>query len=184
MRSRKSKTLATLVVAGLAVAACGSDDDGADGSSSDATTADGSASDGATSDLEGTLRVLIHQNPPGVEFMTNFNDEFEAANPGVTIDMSVVNADDIPTVNQTRLNAGDIDVTTISMTGFANPVQPYMEGRRHAVLAAADRGRAGDGPDRPAVRPELRPGGDRRRLDRRLGLLRSISAARSTAACS
>ena len=40
--------------------------------------------------------------------------------------MSVVNADDIPTVNQTRLNAGDIDVTTISVTGFANPVQPYM----------------------------------------------------------
>ncbi len=128
MRSRKSKTLATLVVAGLAVAACGSDDDGADDSSADATTADGSTSDGASSDLDGTLRVLIHQNPPGVEFMENFNAEFEAANPGVSVDMSVVNADDIPTVNQTRLNAGDIDVTTISVTGFANPVQPYMEG--------------------------------------------------------
>ena len=126
MRSKKSRVATALVAFGLVVAACGSDDDGADDSSADATTGDGTAADGAASDLDGTLRVLIHQNPPGVEFMENFNDEFEAANPGVTIDMSVVNADDIPTVNQTRLNAGDIDVTTISVTGFANPVQPYM----------------------------------------------------------
>ena len=40
----------------------------------------------------------------------------------------MVNADDIPTINQTRLTAADIDVTTISVTGFANPVQPFMEG--------------------------------------------------------
>jgi raffinose/stachyose/melibiose transport system substrate-binding protein len=61
-----------------------------------------------------------------VEWVENFNAEFEAANPGVTIDMSVVNAADLATVNQTRLTAGDIDVTTITVTGFANPVQPYM----------------------------------------------------------
>lgn len=77
-------------------------------------------------ELEGTLSVLIHQNPSGVEFFDQFNAEFEAAHPGVSIDMSVVNAADIPTVNQTRLTANDIDVTTISVTGFANPVQPFM----------------------------------------------------------
>ncbi len=126
MRSRKSSIIPLLVVAGLAVAACGSDGDSADDSSTDDSSTDATTADGAASDLDGTLRVLIHQNPPGVEFMENFNSEFEAANPGVSIDMSVVNADDIPTVNQTRLNAGDIDVTTISVTGFANPVQPYM----------------------------------------------------------
>ena len=76
--------------------------------------------------LEGTLSVLIHQNPSGVDFIDQFNAEFEAAHPGVTIDLSVVNAADIPTVNQTRLTANDIDVTTISVTGFANPVQPFM----------------------------------------------------------
>ncbi len=126
MRSKKSRVATALVAFGLVVAACGSDDDGADDSSSDDSSTDATTADGAASDLDGTLRVLIHQNPPGVEFMENFNDEFEAANPGVSIDMSVVNADDIPTVNQTRLNANDIDVTTISVTGFANPVQPYM----------------------------------------------------------
>jgi raffinose/stachyose/melibiose transport system substrate-binding protein len=128
MRITRWTAAATALV--LVAAACGSDDDT---SSDDATAGDTTAEettdeDATTSDLEGTLRVLIHQNPPGVEFMENFNSEFEAANPGVTVDMSIVNADDIPTVNQTRLNAGDIDVTTISITGFANPVQPYMEG--------------------------------------------------------
>jgi len=93
----------------------------------DADDADADVTEAAAG-LEGTLRVLIHQNPPGVEFMENFNSEFEAANPGVTVDMAVVNADDIPTINQTRLNADDIDVTTISVTGFANAVQPFMAG--------------------------------------------------------
>jgi raffinose/stachyose/melibiose transport system substrate-binding protein len=105
---RVKRWTAALTALVLVAAACGSDDDtSSDEAATDATTAEGSTADGAaSSDLEGTLRVLIHQNPPGVEFMENFNSEFEAANPGVTIDLSVVNADDIPTVNQTRLNAG------------------------------------------------------------------------------
>ncbi|HSL75264.1 MAG TPA: hypothetical protein VK853_12385, partial [Ilumatobacteraceae bacterium] len=126
MRITRWTAAATALV--LVAAACGSDDDTSSDDASDAAADESTDEGSATSDLEGTLRVLIHQNPPGVEFMENFNDEFEAANPGVTIDMTIVNADDIPTVNQTRLNAGDIDVTTISITGFANPVQPYMEG--------------------------------------------------------
>lgn len=75
-----------------------------------------------------TLRVLVHQNPPMVEFMETFNDEFEAANPNISIDMAVVNADDLGVANQTRLSANDIDVTTITWQGFSNPVQPYMTG--------------------------------------------------------
>lgn len=71
-----------------------------------------------------TLRVLIHQNPPMVEFMEEFNERFEAANPNVTVDMSVVNASDLSTVTQTRLNANDIDV--IDIFGFSNAAQPYM----------------------------------------------------------
>jgi len=71
-----------------------------------------------------TLRVLIHQNPPMVEFMEAFNDKFEAEYPNVTVDMSVVNANDLSTVTQTRLTANDVDV--IDIFGFANPAQPYM----------------------------------------------------------
>jgi raffinose/stachyose/melibiose transport system substrate-binding protein len=71
-----------------------------------------------------TLRVLIHQNPPMVEFMQAFNDEFEAAYPNVTVDMSVVNTNDLSTVTQTRLSANDIDV--IDIFGFSNAAQPYM----------------------------------------------------------
>ena len=80
------------------------------------------------SGLEGTLRVLIHQNPAGVEFFESFNDEFEAANPGVAVDLSIVEADALATTNQTRLTAKDIDVTTISLTGFDKAVQDYMTG--------------------------------------------------------
>lgn len=76
-------------------------------------------------DEEVTLRVLVHQNPPMVEFMEAFNTKFEAANPGVTVDMSVVNANDLSTVTQTRLTANDVDV--VDIFGFANAAQPYMK---------------------------------------------------------
>lgn len=145
-----NKALPVLVTSALLLAACGGDDDssgdestddGTEQESSEETVAAGEdegtdegAGEGAdegedaAGELEGTLRVLIHQNPAGVEFFEAFNDEFEAANPGVTVDLRVVNADDIPTQNQTQLTANDIDVTTISITGFANPVQDYMTG--------------------------------------------------------
>ncbi len=72
-----------------------------------------------------TLRVLVHQNPPMVEFMEAFNQQFQERHPDIVIDMSVVNANDLNTVTQTRLSANDIDV--IDMFGFANAVQPYMK---------------------------------------------------------
>jgi raffinose/stachyose/melibiose transport system substrate-binding protein len=73
-----------------------------------------------------TLRVLIHQNPPMVEFIEQFNARFTEANPNIRIDLSVVNANDLATVTQTRLSAGDVDV--IDIFGFSNSVQPYMRG--------------------------------------------------------
>jgi raffinose/stachyose/melibiose transport system substrate-binding protein len=71
-----------------------------------------------------TLRVLIHQNPPMVEFMEMFNQQFQERHPNIVIDMSVVNANDLSIVTQTRLSANDIDV--IDIFGFSNAVQPYM----------------------------------------------------------
>ena len=141
MKHSRRKILPILVASALLAAACGGDDDdttGDDAATDDAATDDAATDDAATDDaatddaagdaagMEGTPRVLIHQNPSGVEFIENFNAEFEAANPGVTIDLRIVNADDIPTQNQTQLTANDIDITTISVTGFANPVQDYM----------------------------------------------------------
>ena len=72
-----------------------------------------------------TLKVLVHQNPPMVEFMNAFNEKFQANYPNVTVDMSVVNANDLSTVTQTRLTANDVDV--VDMFGFANAAQPYMK---------------------------------------------------------
>jgi raffinose/stachyose/melibiose transport system substrate-binding protein len=71
-----------------------------------------------------TLRVLVHQNPPMVEFMEMFNQQFQESHPDIVVDMSVVNAGDLSTVTQTRLSANDIDV--IDMFGFSNAAQPYM----------------------------------------------------------
>ena len=148
---KAKKWIAPVAVLALLAAACGGSDDDA-GSAADEPAAESSepaeepaaeepageepateepaaeepAAEEPAAELEGTLRVLIHQNPSGVEFFEQFNEEFEAANPGVSIDLSVVNADDLPTVNQTRLTASDIDVTTVSVTGFANPVQSFM----------------------------------------------------------
>lgn len=83
------------------------------------------ASEGGVCTADTTLTVLAHQNPPMVEFMTKFNDEFMARHPNVTVDMSVVNANDLSTVTQTRLTANDIDV--IDIFGFANAAEPYMK---------------------------------------------------------
>jgi raffinose/stachyose/melibiose transport system substrate-binding protein len=71
-----------------------------------------------------TLRVLTWQNPPTVEFVEGFIEKFEAAHPNITVDYSVVNANDLQTVTQTRLTANDIDV--VAMFGFSNAAQPYM----------------------------------------------------------
>ena len=71
-----------------------------------------------------TLRVLVHQNPPMVEFMESFNDQFEADNPHISVDMSIVEAGELSIATQTRLSADDIDV--IDIFGFSNAAQPYM----------------------------------------------------------
>jgi raffinose/stachyose/melibiose transport system substrate-binding protein len=76
--------------------------------------------------LSGTVRVLIHQNPPFVTFMEDFNKKFMAAHPGVTVDMAVVNANELMTNTQTRLTAQDLDV--LDIFAFSNAVQPYMKG--------------------------------------------------------
>ena len=79
----------------------------------------------APAGAKATLKVLVHQNPPMVEFMTSFNEKFQAKYPEITVDMSVVNANDLSTVTQTRLAANDVDV--VDMFGFANASQPYMK---------------------------------------------------------
>jgi len=72
-----------------------------------------------------TLRVLVHQNPPMTDFMTAFNTKFQAKYPNVTVDMAIVNANDLSTTTQTRLTANDVDV--IDLFGFANAAQSYMK---------------------------------------------------------
>jgi raffinose/stachyose/melibiose transport system substrate-binding protein len=63
--------------------------------------------------------------------LEQFNPAFEAANPGVTVDLSIVAPGDMPTVIQTRLTAADVDVIDYCVApcaGFSNAIQPYMSG--------------------------------------------------------
>ncbi|GAB4483222.1 MAG: extracellular solute-binding protein [Anaerolineales bacterium] len=110
--------LSLLVVAATLLAACGAPA---------APTAAPSGGDTAPAQPgeKVTLRVLVHQNPPMVTFMEEFNKKFQEAHPNITVDMSVVNANDLSTVSQTRLSANDIDV--LDIFGFANGAQPYMK---------------------------------------------------------
>ena len=111
MKSKKLLILRILLVLTLILTACSGDNGGDE-------------VDGEPEAEEVTLRVLVHQNPPMVEFVEAFNAEFEANHPNVTVDMSVVNANDLSTVTQTRLTANDVDV--VDMFAFTNAAQPYM----------------------------------------------------------
>jgi raffinose/stachyose/melibiose transport system substrate-binding protein len=123
------KFIVLMALASLAVTACGG---AAEPTAAPATPAPAASSDTGTPAtpaapaLSGSVRILIHQNPPLVDFMTAFNKTFEAANPGVTVDMAVVNANDLPTNVQTRLTAGDVDIVVPTLTGLSNPIQSYM----------------------------------------------------------
>lgn len=137
MSKQRRLVTAFLVVFALLVAACGGDDgattDTTSVGDSPATTAGGDTPDttAAAAGEDVTLRVVIHQNPAFTEYMEAFNADFEAANPGVTVDMSVVAPADMGTVIQTRLSANDIDVIDYCVApcaGFSNAIQPYMSG--------------------------------------------------------
>ncbi len=123
---RKWKVLPLLLAFGLVAAACGSDAEPDASADTTAVQATGADTDSGDELAETTLRVLVHQNPPMVEFIEAFNAEFEAANPNVTVDLSVVEAGDLSIATQTRLTAKDVDV--IDIFGFSNAVQPYMSG--------------------------------------------------------
>jgi raffinose/stachyose/melibiose transport system substrate-binding protein len=131
VKSKRWSALILVVVLGLVLAACGDDAESetTTTTSGDAATTTAAGGDGGTDvdlapDEDVTLRVLVHQNPPMVEFMEAFNAQYEASNPSVTVDMSVVPASELATVTNTRLSANDIDV--IDIFGFSNGVKDYM----------------------------------------------------------
>lgn len=112
MFNRRSVLISLSIALAMILAACGA-------AGPAAPAADAPAAEKVT------LRVLIHQNPPMVEFMNTFNEQFQAKYPNITVDMAIVNASELSTVMQTRLTANDIDV--IDMFGFSNQAQPYMQ---------------------------------------------------------
>jgi len=122
MRKAFLTSLVVLMILSMLLSACGTP-------AAQAPTQGASAGSDATqapaAEQKVTLKVLVHQNPPMVDFMTKFNDEFNARHPNITVDMSVVNANDLSTVTQTRLTANDVDV--VDMFGFANAAQSYMK---------------------------------------------------------
>ncbi len=125
MRNRRTQIVSLLLLLALVIAACGGDgsSDTTQGETDPGST-DTTAGESTAPGEDVTLRVLIHQNPPMVEFVEQFNAEFEAANPNITVDLAVVEAADLSTVTQTRLTANDVDV--IDIFGFSNPVEGYM----------------------------------------------------------
>jgi raffinose/stachyose/melibiose transport system substrate-binding protein len=120
MLQRRSLIASVLLILALLLAACGT--------STPAAPAAPTGQDSGAAAPAGervTLRVLVHQNPPMVEFMENFNRQFQEKYPNVTVDMAVVNASELSTVTQTRLTANDIDV--IDIFGFSNQAASYMK---------------------------------------------------------
>jgi raffinose/stachyose/melibiose transport system substrate-binding protein len=127
MKSKWFSLASLLLVVILVISACGATEEPAV-QPTEAPESGGEAAQPTEAPAAGaeevTLTVLVHQNPPMVEFVESFNESFQEKYPNITVDMSVVNANDLSTVTQTRLNANDVDV--VDMFGFANAAQPYM----------------------------------------------------------
>jgi raffinose/stachyose/melibiose transport system substrate-binding protein len=117
MRKTILFSIVALVILSVLLSACA-------GSATPAPASEGGAPAPAAVEKV-TLKVLVHQNPPMVEFMESFNKKFTEKYSNITVDMAVVNANDLSTVTQTRLTANDVDV--IDIFGFANAAQPYMK---------------------------------------------------------
>ncbi|GAB4466634.1 MAG: hypothetical protein Kow0070_29670 [Anaerolineales bacterium] len=117
MSKKMFSLMSLIVVFATLLAACGSPATPTEGASP--------STGGEQPAQKVTLRVLVHQNPPMVAFMEEFNKKFQEKHPNITVDMSVVNANDLSTVSQTRLSANDVDV--LDIFGFANAAQPYMK---------------------------------------------------------
>jgi raffinose/stachyose/melibiose transport system substrate-binding protein len=61
--------------------------------------------------------------------MEGFNQRFQEANPGVTVDMTVVNSGDMASSINTRTTANDVDVIDFcagSCSAFSNGIEDYM----------------------------------------------------------
>ena len=127
IKSKLFLLLSLMVIAGFVLVACGGGAEEAAPAAeapADAGAAEEEAAPAAEEAEPVTLRLLTWQHPPTVEFLEGFIEEFEAAHPNITVDWSIVNANDLPTTQQTRLTANDVDV--IAAFGFANGAQPYM----------------------------------------------------------
>jgi len=133
MKSKWFGLMSMLLVVVLLVSACGAATEPAaqPTEAPEAPAAEAEPTEAPAAAEEVTLRVLVHQNPPLTEYLEQFNAAFEAANPGVTVDLSIVAPGDMPTVIQTRLTAADVDVIDYCVApcaGFSNAIQPYMSG--------------------------------------------------------
>jgi raffinose/stachyose/melibiose transport system substrate-binding protein len=89
----------------------------------------------AAAGLTGTLNVLIHLNPPTVTGWKNLDAAFEAANPGVHINLQVVPTNNYNGVLAARLAAGDLDIAEGAHTGQeAEPNPSYVRGPEPTFL--------------------------------------------------
>jgi raffinose/stachyose/melibiose transport system substrate-binding protein len=108
----KTATLALAGVLSLTLASCGyltnDDEGGGEG---------------------GTLRILVHGNPPVEQVLAQLADQFEQQNPGTTVEVSSVPTNDYQNVRNTRIAAGGVDIVEAVDSGFTARSNPdYVTG--------------------------------------------------------
>jgi raffinose/stachyose/melibiose transport system substrate-binding protein len=128
----QSKALAGAVtaLALVALTACGSSNSSEDAAAATAA-ASGSASEAASAEPAGepqTLTILVHTNAPSDEAFKALSAEFEAANPGVTVEFTSVPTNEFPKVRNSRIAAGAVDITEGPIAGGSTPPPAYVQG--------------------------------------------------------
>jgi raffinose/stachyose/melibiose transport system substrate-binding protein len=100
------------------------------GNTTNSTATNTATASGVTNQLgtaQVTLKMLIHQNKPLVDYVTKLNSKFQQKYPNVTVDLAVVPTDQLAQSIQTRLSAGDIDLFE-NTQAFTNAPQAFMKG--------------------------------------------------------
>jgi raffinose/stachyose/melibiose transport system substrate-binding protein len=103
--------------------------------------------------VQTTLRILIHSNPPTNAAVTALNQEFERKYPNIKIELTTVPTNDFARARNSRVAAGTADITEGASSGLGTQPSPaYVTGPQPDFVTGVRAGNWVDLSDQPFLK--------------------------------